>query len=321
MCPPSAAEPDDPEPKTRTIILGCSNNTILGGLSLIPWELTVNPTAIRSGGEFAAKFEAIAIFPEYFLNVAQSDVGGGLSRVNIVEHQATDHVRRGATDQEGGDLEDVPLAFELDSIPWTCRYDGNGDAEFGAGPFPSCSEDNDNLDDSNEDCTGLGGVPHPENQCGKFKPIPISNDCTPGGVCDSLGDPFPHLNLSPLELCDKNGFCVRGPVEVTLRGGVPDDYYYAAASGHVLFGWDDASTGAEIDQTSGPNDGVWILPDAVFEEPAGPNAMRFIAGDTKVALECTMAVGGWGPFGVASQEDLASPAPDHALISFPIQQP
>ena len=68
------------------------------------------------------------------------------------------------------------------------------------------------------------------------------------------------------------------------------------------------------------NDGVWILPDAVFGDSPGPNGMRWRLGDDEVAIECTMGVGSWGSFGVRSWNNMTSPAPDHTLISFPIQE-
>jgi hypothetical protein len=314
MCPPPDAGLVDPDPKTKMIELGCSNNVDDDIPSLLSWELTVNPTAIVGGEPFHASVEAVARFSEYFLNVAQQSVP--VNRVQIVELHATVHVRRGVTDS--AEESDVTLTFAdaRTPIPWTCRYDGDGNTVFLGDEFPTCTEDNNNPDDSNEDCTGLSGAPHPDNPCGQFINIPTSTDCD---VCESLGDPFPGLDLSPLELCEKNEFCVAGPQDVALQR---DQQEFAAAdSGYVLFGWDDASTGAEIDQTSGPNDGAWDLPPAIFDETAGPNAMRFAAGEKQIALECTMATSSFAWFGVESRDDLASPAPDHLLISFPIQEP
>lgn len=315
ICPTTDLGLVDPEPITKIIELGCGNNlqtpSGLPGVSLIGWELTVDPGSVPSGGVFGANFKASAVFAEFFLNAAQVNLPGGVSRVNVVRLQATVHVRRGANDPE-----DVLLTFDPNSIDWTCRYDGNGNAESAGDDFPTCSKSNDNLDGSNGDCTGLGGAPDPRNPCGQFVDIPISSDC---GVCESLGNPFPGLDAPPLSLCQQNGFCVLGPLRVPLSGMT--DGYKAAESGYVLFGWDDVSTGAEIDQTGGANDGTWDLPDAVFDEEPGPNAMRFIVGDTGVALECTMAVSSWSVFGVVSRDNMMSPAPDHVLISFPIQGP
>lgn len=308
---------ENPDPKTKLVGLGCSNNLpFSGGVSLIRWELTVDPESIRSGERFLASVQATAFFPELLLNAAQHTSAGGVSRVNVHRLQATLHVRTGVTDT--AEESDVTLTFAdaVTPTPWTCRYDGNGNADVAGREYPSCSPENDNPDDdSNADCTGLGGVPNPDNPCGQFVPIPTSDDCD---VCESLGKPF-ELTYSPFELCERHGFCVTAPLAVDLAGDVLE--YHAASSGRVLFGWDDLSTGAEIDQTSGPNDGTWQLPLADFEAEPGPNAMRVTMGGTDVALECTMAVSSFSVFGVASRNNLTSPAPDHVLISFPIQEP
>ncbi|MDH3655520.1 MAG: hypothetical protein OEN21_14730 [Myxococcales bacterium] len=306
-----------PDPKARRIQLACSDNLPprpnAPGFSLLAWELSVSPSPIPSGTEFGFGLTAFAGFDEFFLNVAQHLVPGGVSRVNVLELQATVRVRRGAKDPE-------PIALTLDSqsIPWTCRYDNNGNAGH-SGDFPSCSPGKLNPDDSNDDCTGLGGLAQPDNPCGQFQKIPTSTDCEPGGACDVQGNPFPGLELSPLELCETNGFCVVGPVEVELRG--EKEGYVAADSGHVLFGWDDVSTGAELDETNGPNHGTWILPPAVFGEEVGPNGMRSKVGDVEIALECTMAISSWNPVVEGSRDQRSAPAPDHMLISFPIQEP
>jgi hypothetical protein len=292
----------DPPPKTKTMSLACTNNTIVGGFSFLPWDLTVDPRPIVSGEPFAANFEALARFPIYFLNAAQG-LPGGVTRANLGDIQATVHVRRGAIDPT-----DVTLT--LAPIQRSCRYDNDGNY-IGPSSFPTCSA-NDNQDGSNDDCTGLGGKPSPENPCGQFVDIPVSHDCARGGICESLGE-------DALRNCLRNGFCVTAPIVLALEGEL--DGYVAASAGHVLFGWDDASTGATIDQTSGPNDGTWYLPDAVFDEDPGPNGMRWTVGDLEIALECTMGVSSWGPLGVDSRNNLSSPAPDHTLISFPIQQP
>jgi hypothetical protein len=296
----------DPPPTTKTISLACTNNAPVNpgvGWSLLPWELTVDPRPIVSGEPFAATFAAVAHFPRYFLSAAQTALPGGATRANLSHVQATVHVRRGATNAK-----DVTL--RLADVQRSCRYDDSGN-DIGPGSFPPCSAP-DNPDGSNDDCTGLGGGSDPKNPCGQFVDLQISHDCDRGGPCESLGE-------DALFECLRNGFCVTAPVVVALEGEL--DGYVADSSGHVLFGWDDASTGAEILQDSGPDDGTWILPEAEYHTPPGPNGMRWTVRDFEIALECTMAVHGWGPYGVDSRHNLPSPAPDHTLISFPIQQP
>jgi len=197
-------------------------------------------------------------------------------------------------------------------VPWTCRYDEGGEIGVDAGPFAACAPEKSNSDQSNPDCTGLGGEAHPDNRCGQFVDIDTSSDCSLEGPCKDRQDQ-----------CIRNEFCVTGPLVVPLVGEADQFAYAAAPSGSVLFGWDDASTGAELDQTGGPNHGAWGLPPALWDNAPGPNSLRLLVGDddTQVAIECTMAVYSQGPDGVGSRDPLASPTPDHALIAFPIQEP
>ena len=307
----------DPEPRTKVIPMACDGTQFPEdgvGWGWLAWELTVDPTAIRSGENFAAEFEAVAIFPEFFVKQSQATFTGGLSRVQALDLRATVLVRRGAEDPKP-----VLLTFDRESIPWTCRYDTGG-SEVGEGVFPTCLPENDESDGSNEECIGLAGKPDPEDRCGQFIPIPTSGDCDPGGVCESVVYDVPGVGWTAMEMCQRNGFCVTGPVEVLLEARVAEDFYQPAESGHVLFGWDDVNTGAVLDQSGGPNDGTWILKEADFDNLEAPNGMRLIARGTPVAIECTMAVPGWaGMFGVDARDDRPSPAPDHTLISFPIQ--
>lgn len=296
--------------KTKTIELGCASSVSLE-TALVGWDLTVRPEEIVAGQPFRTELQSVARFHGRFLNRAQF-ILGGFNRVELLDLQATVHVRRGAIDPD-----DVTLRADP-TMPRTCRYDDEGNDQWDAGPFPTCLQANDNPDGSNDDCTGLGGRTDPDNPCRQFVEIPWSDDCSPGGDCDLLGKPWFDLP-SARELCDKNGFCITDAVLMRLVpvSGEPAEYV-ADSSGRVLFGWDDASTGAEILQDSGPNDGIWILPRPEFDEPPGPNGARFEVRGFSVALECTMGVGSWSEFGVESRLAGASPSPDHALISFPI---
>ncbi len=314
-CPDGSARADglcessgliDPEPITVTVPLGCDYSVPPDDTSDLWWELTVNPGPIVARQPFGAQFEALAVFDGKTLHYAQLYVPGGVNRVEVLELHATVHVRRGIEDSTAAS--DVML--DVKPIPRTCRFDEEGNEGPGAGPFPSCSEANDLLDGSNEDCTGLEGAPHPDDRCGRFVDVPISTDCGSEGPCDTA-----RRRLQ----CELNGFCVTGSIEVELEGA--KEGYVAADEGTVLFGWDESSTGATLDRTGGPNDGTWILPEAVFDDPPGPNAMRFMVRDLPVAYECTMGVDAQGPWGVLSRDDRSNPAPDMLLISFPIQQP
>jgi hypothetical protein len=297
--------------KTKTIELGCMGARFADN-ALVGWDLTVDPGDIMAGQPFRARLEGVARFHERFLNLGQVLVTGGMSRVELYDLQATVHVRRGAVDPA-----DVVLRADP-ALPRTCRYDDSGNDAWDAGPFPTCSQANDNPDGSNDDCTGLGGTRRPENSCGVFVDIPISSDCTPGGECDVLGKRWVDIP-SAFDLCEDNGFCVTDPVAVRLVPLTGESAEYVAdSSGRVLFGWDDASTGAELLQDSGPNDGTWFLPKPELGGSLGPNGLHFEGGGFEEVMECTMGVGSWSEFGVQSYIGLTSPSPDHALISFPI---
>ena len=308
-----------PDEITKKILLGCRSSYDRTSHVELPWELTVAPSRIESHESFFAKLSAVAVFDEATIDLGQEISPHGFKRVELVNLQATVYVRRGAKSVEGDEGLSVVLTIDSDQGR-TCTYDENGDTGPGAGPdFPPCSEENDNPDDeSNSDCTGLGGIRDPENPCRVFVPIPWSDDCEPGGVCLSLPKPTSE------EQCERNDFCVTGPVTVDLEGDFQE--LTAAGSGSVLFGWDDReeTTGATKRKEGGCNDGTWELPPASADFDAaelGPNAMRIvIAGVIPLALECTMGVPSRFEDGVMSCDPLMSPTPDHRLIAFPIQE-
>jgi hypothetical protein len=146
------------------------------------------------------------------------------------------------------------------------------------------------------------------------------NDCPPVGYfacleiaqlptlnteaeCDALGPPKDTQ-------FDNNGFCIAGPLELDLEPVTGS--YTAAASPNVLIGWDDSNFVA-----INP-DGTYQLPAASFAAPWQPAGLRVRVGILQIAINCNMAVDSGGPDGV-SVPDQASPTPDSALISFPVQ--
>jgi len=257
----------------------------------IVWELTIDPRPIVSGEVFAAELRGTMAFNEKFLNSGQLLFEGGFKELMSVDAQATVHVRSGAT----GD--DVVLKAER--IPSTCFVGGN-----------ECDPDNDLPSvpglRGNTDCEPQADI----NPCVGLVEVPTSEDCAPGGLCDDLGW---------TGQCALNGFCVSGPVERALAGGLGS--YRADASGNVLFGFDAQNTSAELLEEGGCNDGTWVMPVPRFEDPVGPNGTRVIIGGVPMAHEFVMGVESRGPFGIGSCDPLASPTPDSILISFPIQTP
>jgi hypothetical protein len=281
----------------RSFTLGCKND-LNSNVSFHSWSLTVDPGAIVGGQPFVAILSGVARLDEALLDSAQTYVTGGYKRSELLGLQATVHVRSGVTPY----ATDVVLTHE--PIQRTCKYDSGGNIGPDAGPFPPCSEANDNSEDrSNTDCTGLGGMPDPTNWCGIFVTAPTSNDCGPGGLCESKG------KTGSGSQCALNGFCIAGPLEVELQA--TNEVYLAADSGTVLFGWDDEGTGAQLDESGGPSDATWILPEADFDVP-GPNSIRAVLGESVPGiLNCTMGESGGGTVVKRTRDSL--------LISFPIK--
>ena len=286
---PSGSDPCDLDPFNcaKLISLGCTNN-VTQDVIMRPFELTVTPDPLIAGAVVPVSYGGTILFPELFLDGAQG-VPGGVISGDLIEAQATVHVRSGAT------ASDVTLTAPISSIPATCALDQ-----------ASCDPANDlpSVPGSrgNTDCVPTGVF----NACQHVVAFPTSTECTVGGVCDSLGK-------SPQ--CTANGFCITGPLAVPLTAAnstiTPD------ASGQVLFGWDDQSTGATINP-----DGTWNLPTADFLSPTGPNGFKLNAGGLAVALECTMGVdagGLLGPFPPVPNQ--SSPTPDSELIGFTIEAP
>ncbi|MGD8318387.1 MAG: hypothetical protein PVH76_11590, partial [Myxococcales bacterium] len=278
-----------PFPQTRLLTLGCLDS--FGDSSLLPFELTVAPGAILSGQPFVAELKGSGVVSEELLDAVQWTIPGGATRLNLIDAQATVHVRSGAA---GNDVGLVPEA-----VPYRCAID----AESACDPAHDLAGVPGRR--GNSDCLPIG----PTNPCGRFLDIPTSGDCAAGGECASLDDG----TGVKLDQCAANGFCVSGGVTLPLAAQV--GAYEANGSGDVLFGWDDQTTGATI-----RSDGTWDLPPAVFADPLGPNGIRVSIQGLSVAIECVMGVDSNGTDGVGVP-DRSSPTPDQLLISFPIQAP
>ncbi|MBW2687242.1 MAG: hypothetical protein JRE19_15200, partial [Deltaproteobacteria bacterium] len=104
----------DPEPKTKSIQLGCTDN-LSPSFSRVFWEIEVNPGPIVAGEPFGVDFTGRAVFHEVFLDSAQLGIPGGHERFELIELKATVHVRRGATDRDGAPAPDVVL-MQSDTI-------------------------------------------------------------------------------------------------------------------------------------------------------------------------------------------------------------
>jgi len=269
---------------TKIITLGCTNNVTID-VTMQTFELTVTPDPVIGGTVVPVNYSGVLVFPEFFMDAAQGAPPGGVTSADLIGAQATVHVRSGAT------ASDVTLIAP--EPPGTCVFDQ-----------ASCDSANDGPSlpgfRSNADCVPVGTF----NPCQHLVGFPTSFDCGVAGTCAFLGK-----NVQ----CNTNGFCITGPLLIPLEDAnttiVPD------ASGQVLFGWDDQSTGAALNP-----DGTWNLPLAVFTNPAGPNGIRLNQSGLAIGIECTMGVDSGGPFGpVPPVPDQSSPTPDSHLINFPIQ--
>jgi len=290
-------DPADDGPATEfdVVRVACRTDVDKTFVSILDWELGVSAEPIEAGKPFSATLDGVALFPEWFLDDGQELIPGGVEEVNLVEFSATVHVRSGALGTD--------VILESEPIPYSCSFDKR-----------ACDPANDVLGDppkapglrGNTDCEPVSAA----NPCGRFIRLPISNDCTPGGVCaekDKLGQ------------CDLNEFCIIEDLRFPLQEA--HGQYTANVRGDVLFGWDDESTGATVrDDPEDPNFGTWILPPAVYEEPLGPIGIRLTVGNFPVAVECTMGVDCKDPdLGTGCQDFVSSPTPDQALISLPIE--
>ncbi len=280
---------DGPFPETKDLTLGCTSN-LTSDVGLVPFQLTVAPSVIVQGDPFTADLSGVGLIREELLDSVQWVIVGGATRVDLIDATATVHVRAGAT----GD--DVPLTVV--PIPYRCAVDGAVcDPTNDASSVPGKR--------ANSDCAPLG----PTNPCGRFVEIPTSDDCGPGGICAQLdGGTATKVNQ-----CATNAFCVTGPLPIPLQSALGD--YVAGPATEVLFGWDDASTGATL-----AGNGTWDLPPAVFGDPIASNGIRAGIDALSVALECTMGVDSDGLYGVGVPGQ-SSPTPNLLLVSFPIQLP
>jgi hypothetical protein len=281
----SVVEPDSEV--SNKVPLACTA-TYIETIGTFSWELNVDADPIEAGKPFTARLSGVAEIPMLYLNYAQILLGG-FQEANIVDVQATVHLRSGAVG------EDVVLGIE--PIPYECTIGRTAcDPQNDLPGVPGLR--------GNSDCQPEG----PTNPCGRFVLLDTSTDCAPGGVCEELGWTGPDSQ------CDKNGFCITKEARVPLEEKTAR--YTAASEGPVFFGWDDQSTGATI-QEGGPNDGAWILPPSVYEAETGPNGIRLVIGGLPVASECTMGV----PCNECYDTGLSRPAPDSELIALPVESP
>ena len=277
--------PTDPPATSLPIALGCTDN--LGSdIAIVPFDLSVDPSAIVGNSSVTAWLAGVARVPESVLDRAQA-APGGAEVANIIDVAATVWLRSGGSG--------VAVALGSEAVPYVCAFDLS----------TACDPANDDLgtpgERGNTDCVPVDA----SNPCGRFFDVPTSFNCLTGGTCDQLGK---------LDQCATNGFCVTGPLELPLAAASAS--YLADSSGTLLFGWDDVSTGATLNP-----DSTWALPSAEFLAPLGPNGVRLHVGGLSTAIECTMAVDADDPLHGVGVSGAASPSPDSLLLGFPIEVP
>jgi hypothetical protein len=268
--------------------LGCTNN-VTSDISILPFQLDVNPDPILANTSTSAVFGGIAEFAEPFLDAAQGAVPGGVTTADLVSLTATVQIRSGGT-------LDAPVTLTNPPLPTTCALGGGACDPANDGPSVPGSQ-------PNTDCVPTGTF----NPCQALVSVPTSTDCAPGGVCDSLG--------KLASQCAINGFCAISGLPLPLQDVTGS--FTPGASGIVNFGWADQGTGATVL----PN-GAYSLPAAVFTGPPQLNEIKVNASGLSVVLVCTMAVDAGGPYGPTPPvPDQASPTPTNLLPTFNIQVP
>jgi len=321
-----------------TVTLGCTNS-VSEDISILEWILSVEPEgAVEPGEEFTAEVGGVAFFGESFLDGAL-DIITDLKRVALLELAGTVQVRSGGT----GDA----VVLGPGDIPFTCALPG------GDGEAVSCDPAND-IDPGqpllgNTECIPSGAI----NPCLQYFDLPISDDCSDGGVCDMLGKNEGEDAGSPGDQCARSGFCITDPLPLPL-GSETGTYTAANDASEMIFGWDDENTGAEVkevgkcslsgascDPANGDADcmedtgagggggaagggggngdgGTCDSLGEVWDLPAaengfGPNGLQIFAGFS-VVLRCTGGIDSADSTSYRVQ-DQSSPSPDTALLS------
>jgi hypothetical protein len=283
----------DPPSTTKVLTVGCTNN-VTADISILPYSLIVDPGPILSNAAVNLTYDGVAEFAETFLDAAQGAVPGGVTKANLVNILATTQVR------SGGTFPNVGLVNE--PIPYECLF-----SDTGPGVQVACNPANDLASvpgsRGNTDCVPTGSF----NPCGRVVYVPISTDCTVGGVCDGLGkgsDADGPGGVDGTGQC-LNGFCVTAGLPLPLAAQASSGT--AGASGQILFGWSDNPSICPF-----PAGSLCTLPPAVFTAAIGPIGLKVNASGLSVALECNQA---------SDQDPNAIKSADSALLPFNIQIP
>ncbi|HSN81769.1 MAG TPA: hypothetical protein VLS88_04275 [Polyangiales bacterium] len=280
----------------------CGNN-ITSDVSLLGYWLISDPEPIIANQPFDVFLAGVATFDESFLDAAQGAIAGGVTKALVVDVKATVQTRGG-----GATGPNVTLEGSLPSHECLLDDTGPGVQQF-------CNPVNDLASipglRGNTDCVPTGGF----NPCGRIVELPISSDCAPGGVCDTLGK---------ASQCAANGFCVDSPLFLQLTSTYAT---FTAGDGvspgqtTALFGWYD--TPADATQFVGTPpidpDGTYNVQQPVYTGVSGPIGFAVNAAGLAIQLDCVQGVY-YGDLADGFPQD-ASPTPDALLRAFPVQVP
>ncbi len=293
---------DTPFSECEGFITVVCGNTVTSDVSLLGYYLISDPDPIIANQSFDVWLGGFAIFDESFLDAGQGAIPGGVTKATVVDVLATVQTRG-----DGATGPNVPLPALLPSPE--CLLD-----DAGPGIQQPCDPANDVPSIAgvrgNTDCIATGSF----NPCGPIVELPLSYDCAPGGVCDSLGK---------ASQCAANGFCVNGSLFLDLQPAVET---YTAGDGvtpgqtEALFGWYD--TPADATQFIGTPpldvDGTYNVQQPIYTGVSGPIGFAVNAGGLAIQLDC---VQGFVEPPVPPLPQDASPSPDALLRSFPVQVP
>jgi hypothetical protein len=224
-----------------------------------------------------------ATFPESFLDAAQALLMGGLRQAELADLQYIVQVRSGATGP------DVALGPDV--------------ANLTPGEVLTCDIPAGTPCTVNDDCAGGFG------NCNVtliLVDVPVSEDCAPGGLCDTLGKAG-----APDSQCGVNGFCVTGDLDVPLTS--EDQAYTADATGPVLFGWAETGLG---NNTYDEGTMLYTIPKPNALEPI-EQGLKVDAG-LVVSVECVQGVDA-GEDPMNAENTLVGFTPDEELVDFAVQ--
>ena len=273
-CVSAATACNDGLVQSGVVTVGCTNG-VTANQSEFPNVLDVTVAEpVIAGAAFTADFSGVGVFPQFFLDAAQSTVPGGVRSAIIEGFEMTATIFSGAT---GADVSMGPDAAGIvPGLTSFCQYPGSR----------VCTADSDCI------------VP-PCNVPVLLIEVPISEECGAGGVCEGLGQGTADGPTAQCNITDPPSFCVTGDMFIPSESasGV---FTADVGPSEVVFGWgaDPAtSTCPSADSRCASNGGTIpdrslalppsIYGDPVGGDPSGPNGIRLNVGNALfVAVQC-----------------------------------